>query len=377
MIATLQQPLDVLDPADRDVHVINDRSDPGGPVERGRFARLVRGRPDDPRWARPGLLALLVLTTILYTWDLAASGYANSFYAAAVASRIEELEGDVLRIARLRELDNGRQAAGVAVGDGGLGPPVRIQQLEPARPAGARRCRGGRPAVRHGPPGQRRRRRTARRRAAGADAGGGADVPLRQPGRVAHAAAGGRRVRRDASARGGQLDVADARRHRDRLRVPDQDAAGIPRPAGIRTRRMSSPPRPRSRRRDRPRPARRTRRRRVGRLVGGDRRGLAGIVAAVHRRLDGQQRPQPGLRLQRPEPALRQQRVGRRIGRRRRWQHRRVGQQFRRRHRPESVVQQRNGQRDLLVATRRSRRSSSPSRGSPAGQRVRIELARP
>jgi 4-amino-4-deoxy-L-arabinose transferase-like glycosyltransferase len=37
-----------------------------------------------PTWARPALLALLVLTAGAYLWDLSLSGYANSFYAAAV-----------------------------------------------------------------------------------------------------------------------------------------------------------------------------------------------------------------------------------------------------------------------------------------------------
>jgi 4-amino-4-deoxy-L-arabinose transferase-like glycosyltransferase len=38
----------------------------------------------DPGWARPALIALLALTALAYIWDLSASGYANSFYAAAV-----------------------------------------------------------------------------------------------------------------------------------------------------------------------------------------------------------------------------------------------------------------------------------------------------
>ncbi|MGD1057839.1 MAG: glycosyltransferase family 39 protein [Solirubrobacteraceae bacterium] len=37
-----------------------------------------------PTWARPALLALLLLTAGAYLWDLSLSGYANSFYAAAV-----------------------------------------------------------------------------------------------------------------------------------------------------------------------------------------------------------------------------------------------------------------------------------------------------
>jgi 4-amino-4-deoxy-L-arabinose transferase-like glycosyltransferase len=50
----------------------------------GRFARLLRGPAEDPRWARPALLVLLAGTALLYLWDLGASGNANSFYAAAV-----------------------------------------------------------------------------------------------------------------------------------------------------------------------------------------------------------------------------------------------------------------------------------------------------
>jgi 4-amino-4-deoxy-L-arabinose transferase-like glycosyltransferase len=45
---------------------------------------LLRGHADDPAWARPALLGLLAATAFLYLVDLAASGYANSFYSAAV-----------------------------------------------------------------------------------------------------------------------------------------------------------------------------------------------------------------------------------------------------------------------------------------------------
>ncbi|MFI0503581.1 glycosyltransferase family 39 protein [Streptomyces albogriseolus] len=38
----------------------------------------------DPRWARPAFLALLLATGLLYLCNLHASGYANSFYSAAV-----------------------------------------------------------------------------------------------------------------------------------------------------------------------------------------------------------------------------------------------------------------------------------------------------
>lgn len=46
--------------------------------------RVWRGRAEDPRWARPAFLALLLVITLAYFWNLSASGYANSFYSAAV-----------------------------------------------------------------------------------------------------------------------------------------------------------------------------------------------------------------------------------------------------------------------------------------------------
>ena len=47
-------------------------------------ARLLRGRPGDPAWARPALLGLLLATAVLYLAGLSRNGYANEFYAAAV-----------------------------------------------------------------------------------------------------------------------------------------------------------------------------------------------------------------------------------------------------------------------------------------------------
>ena len=41
-------------------------------------------RPEDPPWARGALVVLLVTTAALYLWGLGASGWANSFYSAAV-----------------------------------------------------------------------------------------------------------------------------------------------------------------------------------------------------------------------------------------------------------------------------------------------------
>ncbi|MEJ3744276.1 glycosyltransferase family 39 protein, partial [Actinomycetes bacterium KLBMP 9797] len=47
-------------------------------------ARMLRGRPEDPQWVRPALLVLLLGTALLYLWGLGASGWANSYYSAAV-----------------------------------------------------------------------------------------------------------------------------------------------------------------------------------------------------------------------------------------------------------------------------------------------------
>jgi 4-amino-4-deoxy-L-arabinose transferase-like glycosyltransferase len=48
------------------------------------LGRFVRGKESDAAWVRPALLTLLVATAVLYIWGLGASGWANSFYSAAV-----------------------------------------------------------------------------------------------------------------------------------------------------------------------------------------------------------------------------------------------------------------------------------------------------
>src|SRR5690348_6444859 len=55
------------------------------PPAAGRRRRLpIPAAGPGPRWARPGLAALLLGTAVLYLWGLGASGYANEFYASAV-----------------------------------------------------------------------------------------------------------------------------------------------------------------------------------------------------------------------------------------------------------------------------------------------------
>jgi 4-amino-4-deoxy-L-arabinose transferase-like glycosyltransferase len=67
---------------DRPVLVLT-RPDPGAPAPDS--PPSVNGRTNaDPRWARGALVLLLTTTAVLYLWNLGASGWANSFYAAAV-----------------------------------------------------------------------------------------------------------------------------------------------------------------------------------------------------------------------------------------------------------------------------------------------------
>lgn len=44
---------------------------------------IIRGRAESAVWERPALLGLLAVTAFLYLWNLAESGWANSFYSAA------------------------------------------------------------------------------------------------------------------------------------------------------------------------------------------------------------------------------------------------------------------------------------------------------
>lgn len=61
------------------------------PLRGARSRRLSRllTRADAPRWEAPALMGLLVATFLLYAWDLAREGWANTYYAAAVQAGTE------------------------------------------------------------------------------------------------------------------------------------------------------------------------------------------------------------------------------------------------------------------------------------------------
>ena len=173
----------------------------------------------------------------------------------------------------------------------------------------------GRAAVRDGAAVVRPGRRAADRRGHGAHAGRGAHVPLQQPGRAARPVARRRRLRADPRAGEGGHALAAARRGARRVRLPDQDAAGVPGAARLRAglpRRRADPAAtaPLADARGRGGDGR------GRRLVGRHRGAVAGGESSLHRRVDQQQRPRPGVRLQRTEPPQRRRRARRRPVRR-------------------------------------------------------------
>jgi 4-amino-4-deoxy-L-arabinose transferase-like glycosyltransferase len=51
-----------------------------------RLRGLVAGDADEAAWVRPAFVGVVLLATILYAWNLTASGYANTYYSAAAMS---------------------------------------------------------------------------------------------------------------------------------------------------------------------------------------------------------------------------------------------------------------------------------------------------
>lgn len=64
----------------------------GNAPDRPLVLRIFCGRPQDPRWARPALWAILLLAGALYAWSLGRNGSANDYYAATVISGTKSLK---------------------------------------------------------------------------------------------------------------------------------------------------------------------------------------------------------------------------------------------------------------------------------------------
>ena len=86
-------------------------------ARRGGLQAFWRGREHDPAWVRPApARAPARHRALLYLWGLGASGWANTYYSAAVQAGDEELEGVLLRLVRRVELHHRRQVAGCRSG---------------------------------------------------------------------------------------------------------------------------------------------------------------------------------------------------------------------------------------------------------------------
>lgn len=58
--------------------------DPATPLAtRGPLARILLGSVAEAAWVRPAFVGVVVLSAVLYTWNLTVSGYANTYYSAA------------------------------------------------------------------------------------------------------------------------------------------------------------------------------------------------------------------------------------------------------------------------------------------------------
>lgn len=285
----------------------------GGLAARAR--RMFTGAPEDPRWARPALWAVLVLATALYAWNLS-SLTGNTFYNAAVYSGTQSWKAfffGALDAGSFITVDKPPFALWV------MGLSARVfgygtwQMMLPMVAVGV-----GSVALLY----------RMVKRDFGAVAGTIAALALTlTPITVA--------ITRDTNpdpvlvflmllgaatlmkaVRTGRIDAPGLVRCRDRLRLQHEDDAGVRRPAGLLPglplggERLARPPYPQPGRRH-------GRADRVERLVDGGRGPHPRLFPPVHRRLDRQHGLGPGHRLQRLRPDLR--------GLLRRWAHRATG----------------------------------------------------
>ncbi len=310
----------------------------------GRARSLVRGRADEPSWARPALVALLIVTAVAYVWDLSASGYANSFYAAAVQAATKSWKAlffGSLDASSFITVDKPPASLWVMALSGRIFGFSSTSMLVPQALEGVAAVALLYAGVKRwfGPGG-----RSDGGSVAGDHAGGGVDVPLQQPRRAAGDVVGRSRLL-PGPGPGGRVDaLGGGGRDDDRVGVPGQDDAGVPGPARVRfglpgrSPHRAAPPHSAT-------PRGRTGDRGQRRLVGRDRGAVAGGFAADDRWVAEQQHLQPDHGLQRAGADLRRQRGG---GRRRR------GIELQRPHRSAAAVQRSDGRSGVLAAAGRA-----------------------
>ena len=126
------------------------RTRPTATPRPSRLKQFWRGRPDDAPLGAAGAAGPAARHGRALPVGARGLRVRQQLLRRSRAGRHPELEGMVLRLARRVQLHHGRQAARLAVGDGPVGPPVRLQQLEHACAAGPRRGGDGRAAVRDG-----------------------------------------------------------------------------------------------------------------------------------------------------------------------------------------------------------------------------------
>ena len=122
-------------------HVHHLSSPPPRAGHAGPRRAAARARPrssrgsglDPPRPAARGRLP----RRLLCLWDLTASGYSNTYYAAAARAGSESWKAWFFGSLGPGELHHGRQAAAVAVADGPVGAGPRLLLVQRAAAAGA------------------------------------------------------------------------------------------------------------------------------------------------------------------------------------------------------------------------------------------------
>ena len=205
------------------------RAQPAGRSHVDVRARMVSAAP---------LAGLLLLTAVIYLWGLSRNGTANQYYSAAIQAGTQSWKAFLFGSLDSSQLHHRRQAAGVAVGDGALGSRLRVlaawsmlfpQALEGVAAVGA--------AVRHRQalvrrprrrcwPGACSRSRRSRRSCSASTTLTRCSCSCSSPARTASPARSERARTRWLALAGSALG----------LRVPDEDDAGVPRPAGVRAR---------------------------------------------------------------------------------------------------------------------------------------------